>query len=1226
MIKFLKIFFCFIFLFSSVFASFETYQQKIIPEFVKGNYNLVQPMLINLIKQNLDDPTNEVFFRHLENIIDKTGNYQEAYNLCKLILKNKSKIINHNTLLSRALAMETRILINQGKIQEAKKEVKKLNFITDWQFIGSFDNEAGSGFNKIFPPEQEIDFTKEYEGKIKKVKWFTIPVNSLLGNIDFQSIFSSNTDSLAYALTYIYIPLEKTINIRTGSAGAMKIWINNQLIFSEEEYRKGDFDQNIISIKLNSGWHKVLVKLCVKEDNWNFYFRLTDEKGLGLEGCKVNVNLQQKFLQEKSLQEKLSFNKILPNSISTLQLDDKEMNCAYLGYLYYDLDLKDLALEQYKKAQKLNSTFSFYPLMIGTIFEEKDSITDAIIFYSQAINIDSNCLEAKRKLSLIYANEKKDDMAIKLLQEVVKSNSQFILTQLNLANKYFIKGWEFEAICQNKLALSYNFQNALSYYYLGYFYEVKDDYKKSIFYYKQALKRNYYLNEVRKSLAVLYYKLGEIKKSIKEYKTCLILNPFDISVYFSLGQIYVDKNEYEKSLNTYFEILKICPDNAKAYEKIGLVYHFQNKEKESFESWKKSLDFVPNAPYLREYIEFLNPNFLISSEEQKENVKEIIEEKINIENYKEADAVVLLDKVERVIFEDGTSNYTIHRIIKILSNEGKSKYGEVEIGYNSSYQQAKVRKASTIKKDGTSIEAISIRNLAISEQDMYSDAQVVSISMPSLEKEDVIEYIVTIENFGENIFKNNFWDTFYFQEHDPVKLSKYILTIPKSLNLKIVPQNVNIIPKIEEKNNSITYVWEMKNSTTFIHETIMPSINDILPKISITTIENWDTVWNWYHNLCIGQFEPDEEIKNQAIKLTIDKKTKEEKIKAIYNYIVSEIRYVGIEFGINAYKPHKATEVLKNKYGDCKDKSGLMISMLESIGIKSYIALVSTIDNGEVNLDCPSPSQFNHAIVAIPDDKKEDFIFVDCTITNWNFGTLPGQIQGIKSFIIQEESGIFKDTPVLDFSQNQFSENAKIELKENGSIKSNVSLSVTGFFSALYREALKDKKTEKENVERESNEDCSGASLITYKVSDMENLDLPVKLFYEFESNNFAQINKNKIIFHPVFRPINLINLVAKSERIHPLQFEFLWQYKCILEIIFPRGFKIESIPDNVELNTSYGSYTLKYKLEKNKIICERNFFHTAKKLKQEEYNNLKTFYENIAKYEKMLIILEKNK
>ena len=76
-------------------------------------------------------------------------------------------------------------------------------------------------------------------------------------------------------------------------------------------------------------------------------------------------------------------------------------------------------------------------------------------------------------------------------------------------------------------------------------------------------------------------------------------------------------------------------------------------------------------------------------------------------------------------------------------------------------------------------------------------------------------------------------------------------------------------------------------------------------------------------------------IKATVNNLIASKATDDEKARAIYDWVANRTRYVGLEFGLSAFRPHTATEVHDKRYGDCKDKANLLITMLGLAGIKS---------------------------------------------------------------------------------------------------------------------------------------------------------------------------------------------------------------------------------------------------------------------------------------------------
>ena len=101
----------------------------------------------------------------------------------------------------------------------------------------------------------------------------------------------------------------------------------------------------------------------------------------------------------------------------------------------------------------------------------------------------------------------------------------------------------------------------------------------------------------------------------------------------------------------------------------------------------------------------------------------------------------------------------------------------------------------------------------------------------------------------------------------------------------------------------------------------------------------------------------------RASEITKDAKTPEDQARAIYNYVSTRTRYVGIDFGIGRYQPHTAAEVLANNYGDCKDKDTLLEALLRAKGFHTAPALIGV---GLTPIEAvPSPAVFNHVITTI---------------------------------------------------------------------------------------------------------------------------------------------------------------------------------------------------------------------------------------------------------------------
>lgn len=91
----------------------------------------------------------------------------------------------------------------------------------------------------------------------------------------------------------------------------------------------------------------------------------------------------------------------------------------------------------------------------------------------------------------------------------------------------------------------------------------------------------------------------------------------------------------------------------------------------------------------------------------------------------------------------------------------------------------------------------------------------------------------------------------------------------------------------------------------------------------------------------------------------------------VVRYVQNDIRYFGMEIGLNSHQPYSPNTVFARKYGDCKDKTTLMIALLAAGGIEAYPALVSNATRGHIQRRLPGPIVFDHVITYLPLNGKD---------------------------------------------------------------------------------------------------------------------------------------------------------------------------------------------------------------------------------------------------------------
>lgn len=167
---------------------------------------------------------------------------------------------------------------------------RHFGFLMYWNVIAPFDNTDRAGFDKVFPPEEEINLASKYRGKDgKEVEWQEYSTSDDYGMVDFNQPFGPLKQVVGYAYTEFDSADERWAELRLGCKNAWKIWLNGELLFGRDEYHRGiRIDQYTLPITLRKGKNTILVKACQNEQEqdwtvqWQFQLRVCDSTGTAI--------------------------------------------------------------------------------------------------------------------------------------------------------------------------------------------------------------------------------------------------------------------------------------------------------------------------------------------------------------------------------------------------------------------------------------------------------------------------------------------------------------------------------------------------------------------------------------------------------------------------------------------------------------------------------------------------------------------------------------------------------------------------------------------------------------------------------------------------------------------------------------------------------------------------------------------------------------------------------
>ena len=382
--------------------------------------------------------------------------------------------------------------------------------------------------------------------------------------------------------------------------------------------------------------------------------------------------------------------------------------------------------------------------------------------------------------------------------------------------------------------------------------------------------------------------------------------------------------------------------------------------------------------------------------------------------------IVIDDDSLRVSFEnDGTSVRDETLRARIQSDAGLQKYSVITLPYQASFENLEVDYVRVRKPDGsvvvTPAENVQDMPAAITrEAPFYSDLHEKHISVKGLSVGDAVEFHV-VWRVAKPLVPGQFWLAFHTTLETVTLRYQVRVSIPREREVKWSSDAVK--PVITDEGPRRIFTWTTshlepqgsktsgeeagdKSRTAAAEASEKAAKKTGRPDVLLSSFQSWEAVGEWFRGLIKDRVQPSPEIRAKAAELTKGLSSEDEKAHALYSYVSTQVRYIGVAFGIGRYQPHLAGEVLSNQYGDCKDKHTLLAALLAAAGLKAYPALINSA--WKIDETVPSPGQFDHLITAVP--RPGGYTWLDTTPEVAPFGYLIGPLRDKTALVIPADA------------------------------------------------------------------------------------------------------------------------------------------------------------------------------------------------------------------------------
>ncbi len=538
--------------------------------------------------------------------------------------------------------------------------------------------------------------------------------------------------------------------------------------------------------------------------------------------------------------------------------------------------------------------------------------------------------------------------------------------------------------------------------------------------------------------------------------------------------------------------------------------------------------------------------------------------------YPDADAVLVDNDVRTLYRADGTSHTVDQDAIKVLTEKGKRRFRTAELSFTLPYSTVEVVRAVLLKPDGTrhevDVEAhsrVMVDRSQMAKNIFNPNRKIYQVGVPGVEVGDVI----AMYSFRDTVKARvpDTWSDYLLFEYDvPIRALDLEVRGPAERPLvhtvlrDEVPGTVATDQWREGSTN--VYRWEVRDVPRMFPEPDMPPLYSVVQRLLVSTIPAWEEISRWYWELSaprLASVTP--AMKTAVSNLTAGVQDRQQTIRRLFRFVSQDIRYMGIttEEEAPGYEPHDVHVTFENRYGVCRDKAALLVSMLRLAGLDAYPVL---IHNGPLkDPEVPQPF-FNHAVVAVA-EPAGGYQLMDPTDENTK-DLLPAYLAHQSYLVAHPEGERLRVSPVPPATQNLVRIDSRASVDEDGTLDLHSTVRFEGVNDSAYRGFFARRKPEERRrfFETLGQKRIGGASLQSFQLApaDIRNTEEPLTATLHFRAPNYRVDGSRMSFLSPPWLGTSvgyvnfLIGRTGLPERRYPLRTDIACGVEETLEMALP--------------------------------------------------------------------------
>jgi len=353
-----------------------------------------------------------------------------------------------------------------------------------------------------------------------------------------------------------------------------------------------------------------------------------------------------------------------------------------------------------------------------------------------------------------------------------------------------------------------------------------------------------------------------------------------------------------------------------------------------------------------------------------------------------ADHVVVFDRAVNRVAPSGVTHVESYIIYKVLTPAGCRNQSVLRWNYDPQSSHVEVREVNVVRGSSRiAVDVSKVHDLPAPQSAIYWKDRIKTLQLPRLQVNDGIEVSVFRKGFTYALLREQapdderyippmpgeYFDIVLFADEVPIVEKRYVLVLPAEKRLHSEVYNGPLYASTSYNEETTEYSWWGLELPARIHEPNQPDGSDIVPKVVMATVQDWEAKSRWFFDVNRNQFEVTAEIDAKVDEILRDagvvNASDEMKAETLVHWVAQNIRYSGQTMGKGeGFTLHSGSMILEQRSGVCKDIAGMLITMMRAADLPSFGAMTMAGSR----IESVPADQFNHCVCAL---RKEDGSF-----------------------------------------------------------------------------------------------------------------------------------------------------------------------------------------------------------------------------------------------------------